>query len=79
VEGAIANISRHLTASYELPNISRYGRTLDAEIGARQEETDAYDLSGPENRCDPVPAVQQEFHDLGRRLCRCDPARSNTS
>jgi translocation and assembly module TamA len=46
VEGAVANISRHLTASYELPNIGRYGRTLDAEIGARQEETDAYDLTG---------------------------------
>ncbi|WP_321489139.1 autotransporter assembly complex family protein [uncultured Hyphomonas sp.] len=46
VEGAVANISRNLTASYELPNIGRYGRTLDAEIGARQQETDAYDLTG---------------------------------
>lgn len=46
VEGAVANISRNLTAKYELPNIGRYGRTLDAEIGARQLETDAYDLTG---------------------------------
>jgi len=46
VEGAVANISRNLTARYELPNIGRYGRTLDAEIGARQQETDAYDLTG---------------------------------
>ena len=46
VEGSVANLSRDLTASYELPNIGRYGRTLDAETGIRQLETDAYDLSG---------------------------------
>nr|WP_321361569.1 autotransporter assembly complex family protein [uncultured Hyphomonas sp.] len=46
VQGAVANISRNLTASYELPNIGRYGRTLDTEIGIRQAETDGYDLTG---------------------------------
>jgi translocation and assembly module TamA len=46
VEASVANLSRNLTTSYELPNIGRYGRTLDAEIGARQLETDAYDLTG---------------------------------
>ena len=46
VDGAVANLSRDLTVSYELPNIGRYGRTLDLETGVRQQETDAYDLSG---------------------------------
>ena len=43
---SVANISRTLKTTYELPNIGRYGRTLEAEVGARQLETDAYDLTG---------------------------------
>ena len=46
VEGSVANLSRTLKTTYELPNIGRYGRTLEAEVGARQLETDAYDLTG---------------------------------
>ena len=46
VEGSAANLGRSLGATYELPNIGRYGRTLTAEIGARGIETDAYDLQG---------------------------------
>lgn len=42
----IATLARDLTATYEQPNIGRYGRTLGLEAGIRAEETDAYDLEG---------------------------------
>ena len=41
-----ATLSRSLTAGYERPNIGRFGRTFQTEIGVRQEETQAYDLDG---------------------------------
>lgn len=42
----VATLARDLTATYERPNIGRYGRTLGLEAGIRAEETDAYDLEG---------------------------------
>lgn len=42
----IATLARDLTATYERPNIGRYGRTLGLQAGVRAEETDAYDLEG---------------------------------
>lgn len=46
VRAEAATLSRSLTGAYELPNIGRFGRTLTAETGVRQEETQAYDLDG---------------------------------
>ena len=46
VQGSAANLGSSLKTTYELPNIGRYGRTLTAEVGARSDETDAYDLKG---------------------------------
>ena len=46
VQGEVATIARNLTTTYTRPNIGRYGRTLTAEAGIRDEETDAYDLQG---------------------------------
>ncbi|KCZ51540.1 autotransporter assembly complex protein TamA [Hyphomonas pacifica] len=46
VEAQYATLARHLKATYKRPNIGRYGRTLTAEAGVRDEETDAYDLKG---------------------------------
>ena len=46
IEALAATNERHLTASYERPNIGRFGRSLRAEAGVRGEETDAYDLQG---------------------------------
>lgn len=45
-EGSAANLGSNLKATYELPNILRYGRTLTAEAGLRDIQTDAYDLKG---------------------------------
>lgn len=42
----VATLARDVTATYELPNIGRFGRTLGLEAGVRAEETDAYDLEG---------------------------------
>jgi translocation and assembly module TamA len=46
IEANVATLAQELTATYELPNIGRYGRTLALETGARAEQTDAYDLEG---------------------------------
>jgi translocation and assembly module TamA len=46
IQGDVATLARSLTATYQRPNIGRYGRTLSLETGLRQEETDAYDLQG---------------------------------
>jgi translocation and assembly module TamA len=46
VRAEAATLSRSLTGIYERPNIGRFGRTLSAETGVRQEETQAYDLDG---------------------------------
>lgn len=46
VRAEAATLARSLTGAYELPNIGRFGRTLTAETGVRQEETQAYDLEG---------------------------------
>ncbi|MEX1251378.1 MAG: BamA/TamA family outer membrane protein, partial [Hyphomonas sp.] len=42
----VATLAQDLTATYERPNIGRYGRTLSLETGVRAEQTDAYDLEG---------------------------------
>ncbi len=41
-----ATISRALVATYERPNIGRFGRTLTGEAGLRAQETIAFDLQG---------------------------------
>ncbi len=46
IQGEVATLARNLTATYERPNIGRYGRTLSFETGVRSEQTDAYDLDG---------------------------------
>jgi len=46
VRTKIATLGQDLTATYERPNIGRYGRTLSLEAGVRAEQTDAYDLEG---------------------------------
>ena len=46
IDGNVATLAQDLTATYELPNIGRYGRTLALETGVRAEQTDAYDLDG---------------------------------
>lgn len=46
VRAEAATLSRSFTGIYERPNIGRFGRTLSAEAGVRQEETQAYDLDG---------------------------------
>ena len=46
VDAQAATLARHLKVTYKRPNIGRYGRTLTAEAGVRDEETDAYDLKG---------------------------------
>jgi translocation and assembly module TamA len=46
VSTKVATLARDLTATYERPNIGRWGRTLSLEAGVRTEETDAYDLDG---------------------------------
>lgn len=46
VRAEAATLSRSFTGIYERPNIGRFGRTLSAEAGVRQEETKAYDLDG---------------------------------
>lgn len=46
IRGNVATLAQDLTATYELPNIGRYGRTLALETGVRAEQTDAYDLEG---------------------------------
>lgn len=46
ISTSVATLARDLTATYERPNIGRYGRTLSLEAGVRGEETDAYDLQG---------------------------------
>ncbi|MBU4062602.1 MAG: BamA/TamA family outer membrane protein [Alphaproteobacteria bacterium] len=46
IRGEVATLARNLTATYERPNIGKYGRTLSLEAGVRAEETDAYDLQG---------------------------------
>lgn len=46
IRGNVATLAQDLTATYELPNIGRYGRTLALETGVRAEQTDAYDLDG---------------------------------
>lgn len=46
IQGEVATLAQNLTATYERPNIGRYGRTLGLEAGVRSEETDAYDLDG---------------------------------
>ncbi len=46
IRGNVATLAQDLTATYELPNIGRYGRTLALEAGVRAEQTDAYDLDG---------------------------------
>lgn len=46
VRAEAATLARSLTGVYERPNIGRFGRTLSAEAGVRQEETQAYDLDG---------------------------------
>lgn len=42
----VATLGQDLTATYERPNIGRFGRTLSLESGVRAEQTDAYDLLG---------------------------------
>ncbi len=46
IQAEAATISRGLSASYERPNIGRFGRTLKADAGWRQQETPAFDLTG---------------------------------
>lgn len=46
VRAEAATLARSFTGIYERPNIGRFGRTLSAEAGVRQEETQAYDLDG---------------------------------
>lgn len=46
IAGEVATLARGLSASYERPNIGRFGRILSVEAGVREEETDAYDLRG---------------------------------
>lgn len=46
VRAGAATLGQDLTASYERPNIGRFGRTLSLETGVRAEQTDAYDLLG---------------------------------
>ncbi len=46
VRTKIATLGQDLTATYERPNIGRYGRTLSLDAGVRAEQTDAYDLEG---------------------------------
>ena len=42
----IATLTSEIITQYELPNIGRFGRTLTAEAGVRNTETQAYDLQG---------------------------------
>lgn len=46
ISSKVATLAQDLTATYERPNIGRYGRTLGLETGVRAEQTDAYDLEG---------------------------------
>ena len=58
VSTKVATLARDLTATYERPNIGRFGRTLGLEAGVRAEETDAYDLEGAKL----APASSQPFN-----------------
>lgn len=46
VRTKVATLGQDFTATYERPNIGRFGRTLSLESGVRAEQTDAYDLIG---------------------------------
>lgn len=46
IRGEVATLAQNLTATYERPNIGKYGRTLSLDAGVRAEQTDAYDLEG---------------------------------
>jgi translocation and assembly module TamA len=46
ISGEVATLAQGLKATYERPNIGKYGRTLSLETGVRAEQTDAYDLEG---------------------------------
>ncbi|MFN7055233.1 autotransporter assembly complex protein TamA [Hyphomonas sp.] len=46
VRATAATLRRELVTEYERPNIGRFGRTLTAEAGVREIETQAFDLLG---------------------------------